>query len=172
MLARGARPPGCAETPAADVVAGSVIPTAARLAAVLAVPVLLARFVGAEAGRTVRQQVRTASAKLLLTVPKALVWERHQRWRVAALAARVGSYGAGGSDSGILQVTSKHGQRCCPQHHFTCPGTVLLDARALTTFNNSALSQSPPVPRPEPTHFSAAQNERPRRDNQRWGTDT
>lgn len=38
-------------------VAGSVIETVARLAAVLAIPVLLARFVGAEAGITVRQQV-------------------------------------------------------------------------------------------------------------------
>lgn len=57
MLARGSRPPGCAEASAADVVAGSVIETVACLAAVLAVPVLLARFVRAEAGKTVRQQV-------------------------------------------------------------------------------------------------------------------
>lgn len=54
MLARGSRPPGCTETSATDVVAGSVIETVACLAAVLTVPVLLARFVGAEAGITVR----------------------------------------------------------------------------------------------------------------------
>lgn len=54
MLARGSRPPGCTETSATDVVAGSVIETVACLAAVLTVPVLLARFVGAEGGITVR----------------------------------------------------------------------------------------------------------------------
>lgn len=69
MLARGSRPPGCAEASAADVVAGSVIETVAWLAAVLAVPVLLARFMRAEAGKTVRQQVRIASTRLLLTIP-------------------------------------------------------------------------------------------------------
>lgn len=54
LLARGSCPPGRTETPATDMVAGSVIKTVAGLAAVLAVPVLLARFVGAEAGTTVR----------------------------------------------------------------------------------------------------------------------
>lgn len=42
LLARGSRPPGRAQTPPADVVAGRVIEAAARLAAVLAVAVLLA----------------------------------------------------------------------------------------------------------------------------------
>lgn len=57
LLARGARPPGCAQAAAADVVAGGVVGAAARLAAVLAVPVLLARFGGSEAGTRVNTGV-------------------------------------------------------------------------------------------------------------------
>lgn len=76
MLARGSRPPGRTETSPADVVAGSVIEAVAHLAAVLAVPVLLARFVGAEAGTTVRQRVWVTSARVPPTIPNALGWER------------------------------------------------------------------------------------------------
>lgn len=57
LLARGARPPGCTQAAAADVVAGGVVGAAARLAAVLAVPVLLARFGGSEAGTRVNTGV-------------------------------------------------------------------------------------------------------------------
>lgn len=53
MLAHGSHPPGCAEAAAADVAAGRVVETLAGLAAVLAIPVLWAHFMGAEAGRAV-----------------------------------------------------------------------------------------------------------------------
>lgn len=161
MLARGSRPPGGAETAATDVVAGGVVEAVAGLAAVLAVPALLARFVGAEAGMTVRQQVRIASARLLLTIPNALVWERNQHCCVAALDGCVSwvlwCYGE------ITAVfyrrrASKHGH-CCYRHSYIilyiwklfagCPRPHYIQQRALARSPQS-LSKT--------KSFSATQN--------------
>lgn len=76
LLARGARPPGRAQAPAADVVAGGVVVAAARLAAVLAVPVLLARFRGSEVGTRVNTGTNYG-VKAPTVVP--LVQEKNQR---------------------------------------------------------------------------------------------